>query len=134
MTNTESNDDSSTRLQNLIISLKINGLQFSKAIGVSQSFVSSMSKGHSKISRAVIDRIGKAFPRVNIHWLITGQGEMYLAETTKSGPSIVAEDVGLYQKSKKSTIFLIENSDDALRKRLGSNLEVARTRWGLKKN
>lgn len=134
MTDLESHDDSSDRLQYLINVLKMNGLQFSKAIGVSQAFVSFMIKGKSKISRGTLDKIGKKFPSVNIHWLLTGEGEMFMPEPLKKEISAVQEPDIIYNKSDNTGLSASWKDDDYLRKNLGSNLKVLTDRWGMKKN
>lgn len=134
MTNLESQDDSSIRLQILINRLGINRLKFAKAIGVSQSFVSLMTKGKSKISRSAIDKIGKSFPKVNIHWLLTGDGDVFLPESFQEAVSVVAEnDEHLKKYSKNVPINTIVDESE-LRKTLGKNLNTLNKRWGMKKN
>ena len=134
MTKQESHDDSSTRLQILINTLNLNGLQFAKAIGVSQSFVSIMQSGQTKISRSVIDKIGKAFPLVNIHWLITGDGEMFLDELPKQSNDVLNDIELKYQKSTNNVLISSVKDDAVLRIMLGTNLQSLANRWRMKKN
>lgn len=134
MTLKESQDDSSARLQCVINTLGISNLKFANAIGVSQSFVSLMVKGKSKISRSAIDKIGKAYPKVNIHWLITGEGEMFFPDSAKPETRLLEESTAKYQKSNNAVLFELGSNDDVLRKRLGINLDTARKRWGMKKS
>lgn len=65
------------RIELILINFQINSAQFTKKIGVSQSWVYDLKIGKiKKISEEVADKIVNAFPEINKIWLLTGEGEM----------------------------------------------------------
>jgi len=42
---------------------------------VTRGYVSLLTSGKKEISQRVMNKIIAAFPKVNIHWLLTGEGE-----------------------------------------------------------
>lgn len=56
---------------------KLTQVEFAKTLGVSQSGVSQYEKGQRSPDSAFYALFAKAFPDLNLHWLITGEGEMY---------------------------------------------------------
>lgn len=66
---------------------KISKTSFGKAIGVSNSFVSSMRKS---IAPDKIQSIALNYPDLNIEWLLTGEGAML---KNQSGHTVVTGDV-----------------------------------------
>lgn len=68
------------RLQYFISSLGKSVLSFENQCGIAPGTVSKMSE---KSRAKTLDKIGRAFPQLNMDWLRTGQGEM-----TKPQPMI----------------------------------------------
>lgn len=66
------------RLEKLIETLELTQLSMAEAIGISQGYVSQMVSGSRNISRTVLQSITKKFQNVNVRWLITGEGQMFL--------------------------------------------------------
>ena len=59
--------------------IKYEGLsarQFDLSIGASNGYTLRMHKNKASIGSDVIETILKAYPRLNVVWLITGEGEM----------------------------------------------------------
>jgi phage repressor protein C with HTH and peptisase S24 domain len=52
--------------------------QFSKDLGINQSVVGDIELGYREPSREVLVKLAKVY-NVNINWLLTGEGEMYLS-------------------------------------------------------
>lgn len=71
------------RIQLLIKRLGINGLKFSKEIGVSQSLVSSTIKGLRVMSINFVIKTTTRYPDVREAWLWTGEGEMMKSDESK---------------------------------------------------
>lgn len=67
------------RLQQLIKALKTNQTGFADAVNVSQSNINKMVRGVKGISKTVINALLLGHKNVNVHWLLTGEGEMFLA-------------------------------------------------------
>lgn len=76
------------RLQQLIKALKTNQTGFADSLHVSQSNINKMVRGVKGVSRTVINGLLIVHKNVNVHWLLTGEGEMFLAQ-----PGIVTERV-----------------------------------------
>lgn len=49
-----------------------------QAIGFSQGYMSQIVAGQRPISRAILQKLAKNYPTVNVHWLITGEGNKFL--------------------------------------------------------
>lgn len=69
------------RLEFFLKSKKISKTDFGKAVGVSNSFVSSMRKS---LGPDKIQSIAQTYPDLNIEWLLTGEGKMLKTQSTNS--------------------------------------------------
>lgn len=85
--------DQSRRLQQLIKALNMNQSKFAKHLGVTQPNISRMVTGESRISTEILNRIILAYKNVNLHWLLTGEGEMFILEPDEK-PTQIIEPVG----------------------------------------
>ena len=85
------------RLQQLIKALKTNQTGFADLVNVSQSNINKMVRGVKGISKTVINALLLGHKNVNVHWLLTGEGEMFLQHPT-SPDDQVAEDAAVYGK------------------------------------
>lgn len=47
---------------------------FEREIGVSEGYLSHMKR--KGVNSDVLERVAELFPQLNIHWLLTGEGEM----------------------------------------------------------
>lgn len=75
--------DQSIRLRKLIKALNLNQSGFAKSLGMKQPNISRMVNGESNISMEVLNGITNVHKQVNLHWLLTGDGEMFLDEIEK---------------------------------------------------
>lgn len=73
--------DQSIRLQKLIKALNLKQTTFAKSLGITQPNISRMISGENKISAEVLNRIAFAHKNVNLHWLLTGEGGMFMDAT-----------------------------------------------------
>jgi transcriptional regulator with XRE-family HTH domain len=65
----------------------MNQSKFAKQLGMTQPNISRMVTGESRISTEILNRIILAHKNVNLHWLLTGDGEMFMESTQeKSSP------------------------------------------------
>lgn len=85
------------RLQQLIKALKTNQTGFADLVNVSQSNINKMVRGVKGISKTVINGLLLGHKNVNVHWLLTGEGEMFLAPPATPVDQ-VAEDAAAYRK------------------------------------
>lgn len=71
--------EQSIRLQKLIKALNLKQTTFAQSLGIKQPNISRMISGQNKISAEVLNRISNTHKMVNLHWLLTGEGEMFVA-------------------------------------------------------
>jgi transcriptional regulator with XRE-family HTH domain len=103
---------------------KINQKTFSDITGLSDKNVSNVATGHVLYPKAdFFIGIAKFFPTVNLTWLLTGKGEMYLPES--SPPSDVVQEPNpppYTQGDKKETLLdtiqALSNTVAALEQRI----------------
>lgn len=72
--------DQNIRLKNLIKALNLNQISFANSLGMAQPNISRMISGEGRVSIEVLNRISDTYKQVNLHWLLTGVGEMFLEE------------------------------------------------------
>ena len=62
--------------------------QFDISIGAANGYTLRMQKNNASVGSDVIERIVKTYPRLNLVWLITGKGQMFIDEPVeKEAPS-----------------------------------------------
>ncbi|MBT8180216.1 MAG: hypothetical protein KJO53_01375 [Eudoraea sp.] len=64
------------RLMQFIKYAGLSARQFDLSIGASNGYTLRMQKNNASIGSDVIENILKAYPQLNVEWLITGEGEM----------------------------------------------------------
>ncbi len=64
------------RISLLIETLGISKKEFSVKAEISQAFLSQLISGQRTLSIETLSKISQLF-RVNVHWLMTGEGEMF---------------------------------------------------------
>lgn len=67
------------RFKQLLEEKNLTATKFASLIKVNASAMSHILNGRSKPGFDVLDKIGQAFPEVNLNWLISGKGNMYLS-------------------------------------------------------
>lgn len=65
------------RLQQFIFAENISQSSFADTLGVARASVSHILSGRNKPGFDFIESLTKAYPALNIEWLITGEGKMY---------------------------------------------------------
>ena len=77
--------------------------EFSKRVGVSNGYFAKQKANNANIGSHILEKIVRAFPDVNTHWLLTGEGEM-LNPVTESAVKILqtkcAENVTISKGNK----------------------------------
>ena len=104
MTKRKGSQDQADRLQYLLDKLNVKALAFSKAVKVSQSFVSLIVNGKQDITHNLVRGINDAYPDVNTGWLLTGKGDMFLSDDAEKRSYTVEvsdRDVPLYSVNIK---------------------------------
>lgn len=69
------------RLKTLADALKISVSKFEKEVGVGSSTFTKAIQRNSEINKGIALQIKDKFPTVNIEWLLTGEGEMFIKPT-----------------------------------------------------
>lgn len=72
------------RIIKLISELKLSARQFDISIGTANGYILRMQKNNASVGSDVIERIIKEYPQVNLVWLITGKGEMFITEQAET--------------------------------------------------
>lgn len=119
------------RLKALIKSLKTNQLQISKKIGVQYTQTNSIVNGRGRISRGYLEKLLLAYPKVNSHWLLTGEGAMY-QDYNNTSTNILEEPKTEY--IQKSIFHVLPTDDKPIRRQLAVNISRLISAWGMKKN
>jgi len=105
--------DQGIRLKKLIKALHLNQSSFAESIGKTQPNINRMISGNSNISGEILNRISGRYAQVNLHWLLTGVGEMFLESGPEEHPQ-VNEDVIPY-KDKEMLEKWMEEVEEILR-------------------
>lgn len=106
--------DQSIRLKQLIKALNLNQPSFSKSLGMTQPNISRMISGRSSISVEILNRITDRYKQVNLHWLLTGEGVMFLGEEPqeKEGDVLVVKARGRLEELEER----LERVEEVLRR------------------
>ncbi len=92
----ENQIEQSLRLQKLIKALNLNQSSFAESLGVTQPNISKIISGKNQVSVEVLNRIARVYRQVNLHWLLTGDGEMFFEKSSQAdeGPPNIVEGKG----------------------------------------
>lgn len=88
------------RFKQLLEEKNLTATKFAGLIKVNASAMSHILNGRSKPGFDVLDKIGQAFPEVNLNWLISGKGNMYLS-VASSEKQIAPEPAPVNQEVKE---------------------------------
>ena len=68
------------RIKSVRIALKLTQEEFSKILGVTKQYVSLVENSKCDLSK---DKLIKLFLdyKINLHWLLTGEGSMFLSDS-----------------------------------------------------
>lgn len=69
------------RIMQVISALNMSARQFDMSIGTANGYILRMEKNNASVGSDVIERIIKKYPQVNLVWLMTGKGEMFLDDS-----------------------------------------------------
>ena len=64
----------------MVSALELSARQFDISIGTANGYTLRMKKNNASVGSDVIERIKQKYPQVNLVWLITGKGEMFIEE------------------------------------------------------
>jgi transcriptional regulator with XRE-family HTH domain len=78
MTKRKGSPEQAKRLTDLLKELNISALDFSRKVKYSQPFISLIVNSKQDITHNFSKKVVDAYPSVNVHWLLTGDGPMFL--------------------------------------------------------
>ena len=91
------------RLEKLIDALDLTQLAIAELVGLSQGYISQQVTGKREIAKRVINFITKNYKNVNIGWLMSGDGEMFIPENNRM--LVVEEPRAPYGPDCKEDLF-----------------------------
>jgi len=68
------------RIIDFIHQMDMSVRQFDISIGAANGYTLRMEKNNASVGSDVIERINKKYPKLNLVWLITGKGPMFIGE------------------------------------------------------
>ncbi|MDI7187983.1 helix-turn-helix transcriptional regulator [Leptospira santarosai] len=83
------------RISLLIDALGISKKEFSLKVEISQAFLSQLISGQRTLSIETLSKISQLF-RVNVHWLMTGEGPMF-----QPGPEEIQKSISAMEDLRK---------------------------------
>lgn len=83
------------RIIQLLQELNLSARQFDMSIGTANGYTLRMQKNNASVGSDVIERIIKKYPQVNLVWLITGKGDMFIANKDPK-PTPSKADINAY--------------------------------------
>ena len=105
--------ESSKRLEELLLHLKMSYNKFAKEIGLKDNVkVYHIKNGRNEISADLANAITATFPQISYQWLLTGNGEMLVQNTPEEEPEEEDELVTFLRVERKNyDIPLIDISE-----------------------
>lgn len=76
------------RLKMLIKALNSKQNTFAQSLGTTQPNISRMVSGENKISAEILNRMIQTYKKINLHWLLTGDGEMFIDVPQGKSPEV----------------------------------------------
>ena len=90
------------RIIELVSELNLSARQFDISIGTANGYILRMQKNNASVGSDVIERIVKEYPQINLVWLITGKGDMFITEKSKPKARSTQEIEAYIDKRLKS--------------------------------
>lgn len=125
MKKSEAQSAQSQRLKKLITALNISVSQFSREINRKQPYISRVVAGYQAISGNILNSIAHRYNYVNIQWLLTGEGEMFISKGSKDTLELAEPPPpeytyqGLTLRDLEQMVISQSNSIKNLNKRVG---------------
>ena len=95
-------------INRLLEAEKLSQIDFAKKVGVQRSNITHVLNGRSKPSYDFLLNIIRAFPSINIEWLMTGTGEMYKNKEPEQKKTEIEQkkpEIKLPEKIVSPTLF-----------------------------
>lgn len=118
-------EEISMRLTLIIKKLGLNNNQFATAIGCHNSIVGNIINKRNLPSFELLYRIKKCFNELNINWLITGEGELFLTVADNSATDNVKVYKDLADSLQRENTLLREKIDLIMQTNVSKNKKVS---------
>jgi len=116
-------------IDRLILFIKESGLsarQFDISIGTANGYTLRMHKNNASVGSDVIERIVSTYPQINLVWLITGQGNMFLDRQKQTDVNVSDLETIIEQKINAK---LSEDNNELVKRLLEDiNKEIEQTK------
>ena len=96
--------------------LGYNKNQFANFLGIGNSYISKYEKGVSDPGAKFLILLKSKIPKLDLNWLIMGEGSMFISEMTN--PQLYKENEKLKDKLEKYE-YTIKETTDKLKKAMG---------------
>lgn len=100
------------RLNEYITHKRLSIFAFEMAIGASKGGIAKPLKNHTTFGVNILTRISEVYPDLNMHWLVTGKGEMLIGQpaTTETAPptdaALFKENIELLRENRQLRLEL----------------------------
>ena len=74
------------RLQQFLLAENISQSQFADRIGVGRASISHILAGRNKPGYEFLENLARAYPNLNLEWLLLGKGKMYKTSPDAASP------------------------------------------------
>lgn len=82
----------------LVKEFNLSARQFDLSIGTGNGYVLRMAKTNASVGTDIIERIKEVYPQVNLIWLLTGKGDMFVTDEAPKARS--AEEIKAFIDKK----------------------------------
>ena len=117
------------RLVLFIKELGLSARQFDISIGTANGYTLRMHKNNASVGSDVIEKIISTYPQINLIWLITGKGDMFVTKESRNNKKDV--DLGSLEKliEQKIETKLSEDNSELVQRLLEEiNKEIELTK------
>lgn len=80
--------------------LDLTQVEFANSLGMTQPNINRMLSGKNSISVDALSRITNTYKNVNLHWLLTGDGEMFFSELPRRNAELNEPDISYGNKNR----------------------------------
>ncbi|MGG8497605.1 hypothetical protein ACQY1Q_14440 [Tenacibaculum sp. TC6] len=118
-------DDTYKRVEKIINDNNLNVRSFEERIDVSNNSIGTAIRRKASFKSNVLNKILQSFPEINPTWLLTGKGEMFLANELKNSlkePNSKYQAIRLSSQIKSNLIDLILE-DKEVREALSAQID-----------
>lgn len=92
-----------TRLEQLMRAENLSSAKFAEILGVQPSSISHLLSGRNNPNFDFISKLFLMFPLINPHWIINGQGDMYVGAQKQDNTLNLVDKVDLHHKRNGAT-------------------------------